>query len=215
MNLSEGVAVISVEPSSNPSTETVISQCAYDNTWLDMPKICSKCGLEKPLSEFGTASATKKDGYNSWCRQCVRDSTAKFRVSPSGIYSGLKGRQRFYRKNRPTRAKPFTLKRKEFMDWYDSQPKQCHYCEISEEDIPKIDDSSLNKTGRLTVDCINNSEGYIPDNIVLACGRCNFNKGDFFTHDEWSFIAESFIKPRWKSLLIKMKTSTKIEGGSQ
>jgi len=206
MTLLEGVAVISVEPSPTPSTETVIFTHVYDNNWLDMPKTCSKCGLEKPLSEFGTASATKKDGYNSWCKQCVRDSTAKFRVSPSGIYSGLKGRQRFYRKHRPTRAKPFTLKRKEFIEWYETQPKQCHYCGISEDDITKIDDSSLQKTGRLTVDCKDNDIGYTLNNIVLACGRCNFNKGDFFTYDEWMHIAQNYIKPRWKKML---ETSTK------
>ena len=36
-----------------------------------MNKICSKCGLEKPINEF-VKNKTKKDGYTSYCKECHR-----------------------------------------------------------------------------------------------------------------------------------------------
>lgn len=36
-----------------------------------MNKICSKCGLEKPINEF-VKNKTKKDGYASYCKECHR-----------------------------------------------------------------------------------------------------------------------------------------------
>jgi len=38
-------------------------------------KICSKCGVEKPLSEFWLGGYTKKDGtksLHSWCKECCK-----------------------------------------------------------------------------------------------------------------------------------------------
>jgi hypothetical protein len=43
-----------------------------------MTKICSKCGLEKELSEFNK-NRTKKDGYASWCRECNKLYKQKYR----------------------------------------------------------------------------------------------------------------------------------------
>ena len=173
-------------------------------------KTCSKCGIEKPVSEFGTASPNK-DGYNSWCKQCVRDSTKHHRETASGVYSGLKGRQKFYHKNRPGCAKPFTITRGWFVDWYNSQEKVCVYCGLREEDIPKMDDANLQKVGRLTVDCKDNTLGYISDNIVLSCLRCNFTKNDFFSYEAWREIAQKYIKPVWDNKLKEISTKNKEE----
>ncbi|KKL76892.1 hypothetical protein LCGC14_2040310 [marine sediment metagenome] len=35
-----------------------------------MSKVCTKCGLEKELTEFYRQSATK-DGLRYWCKECV------------------------------------------------------------------------------------------------------------------------------------------------
>lgn len=37
-----------------------------------MTKTCSRCRTAKPVSEFGPHPKTK-DGFQSWCRQCVRE----------------------------------------------------------------------------------------------------------------------------------------------
>ena len=52
---------------------------------------------------------------------------------------------------------------------------------------------------RLTIDCKDNSLGYIKDNLILACDRCNFIKSNIFTYEEMLFIGETFVKPKWQA----------------
>jgi len=157
-------------------------------------KQCSKCGLEKPLKEF-TKSKQNKTGYGSWCKQCNQDSSAKWSMTPSGIYSHLIALQKFYDR------KPVTISREEFMDWYENASKKCHYCGIPENELGEINDSHNNKVNRLTVDCVDNDVGYVKGNLVLCCNRCNNVKNDFFTYEEIKFIGEIFIKPKWERQL--------------
>jgi len=42
-------------------------------------KQCTKCKKIKELSEFGFAKGTK-DGFNFWCRACIKDSNAAYRL---------------------------------------------------------------------------------------------------------------------------------------
>ncbi len=41
-------------------------------------KTCTKCGQEKPLSEFGKNRGFK-DGFSYWCRQCWRKYHTEYR----------------------------------------------------------------------------------------------------------------------------------------
>jgi len=191
----------SVELPTTTSTKSVIFYDKYDNNWLDMSKICSKCGLEKSLSEFGTSCATKKDGHNSWCKQCVRNSSKIFSESPSGIYSAIKGRQRYYEKTNPEKAKPVTISRKNFIDWYDNEPRVCAYCNLLEEEIEYMDDAYNKQSERLSVDCMTNDVGYAKDNLVLACRQCNSLKSDLLNYDEMREFAQKFIKPKHQKIL--------------
>lgn len=198
---SEGGVVISVEPSPTTSTETFIFHEKYYNDRLDMPKQCSKCGKVKPLSEFGTANATKKDGYNSWCKQCVRESSKTFRETASGIYSAIKGRQKFYIGKNDNKTKPVTITRKEFCDWYDNEPRVCAYCDIPEDLIDSIEDNYNKQSERLSIDCMNNDSGYAKNNLVLACRRCNSIKSDLLSYEEMREFAQKYIKPKWENKL--------------
>lgn len=166
-----------------------------------MSKTCTKCGLVKPLSEFGTASATKKDGYNSWCRQCVRDSSKNFRHTASGIFSSLKQRQRYLHKRNDSRAKPFNLTREEFIVWYKKQKLECGYCGIPQDKWYLMAERYGSNWFRLTVDCMDNDTGYKVDNLILACAKCNLIKQNILTHDEMYYIGQNFIKPKWQALI--------------
>ena len=42
-------------------------------------KVCSKCGTEKPIDEFGDKNAAK-DGKNSRCRLCLRDDSRSYEI---------------------------------------------------------------------------------------------------------------------------------------
>jgi len=158
-------------------------------------KVCTKCRLEKPVSEFSQSSPTKKDGYNSWCKQCCRESSKRHRESPSGIYSASKGQ--WVLRHR----KPFDMKRKDFVDWYNKQEKVCVYCGLPESILDKIDDPFMNVSNRLTIDCKDNYVGYVIDNLVLACRRCNGLKNDFMTYEEMKEIGQKYIKPKWERML--------------
>lgn len=170
------------------------------------PKICSKCKIEKQISEFGTASPTS-DGYNSWCKQCVCDSSKRYRETPNGIYSSIKGRCK-YNNSHPAynrHPKNFDISKDEFIDWYNNEQKVCHYCDIPEELLHLIDDPQLNKTHRLSIDCVENDGGYVEGNLVLACNRCNFLKGEYFSYQEYMKLAQEFVKPKWKAIVTSVK----------
>jgi len=171
-----------------------------------MSKICTKCEVEKPVSEFGSSAPTSS-GYNSWCKQCCRDASKRHGESPSGIYSTLKGRSK-YRKNNPQRYRTYhqvNINRREFIEWYEGQAKQCAYCDIPEEHLNKIDDRYNNLYYRLVIDCMNNDEGYTKGNIVLSCSRCNSTKSDFFTYEEMVEIAQKYIKPSWMNKMRELR----------
>lgn len=79
----------------------------------------------------------------------------------------------------------------EFIQWWNQQPKHCEYCGITGEELSKRKTKNT-----LQVERKDNSIGYVPQNICLACWRCNHTKSDFYTYDQWKEIAERFIKPK-------------------
>jgi len=152
-------------------------------------KRCSKCKQIKPVSEFGFY----KGKPGSHCLQCKRDYSAKYRKTPRGLYQNIKGRENFRKR------KPFEVGRMEFIEWYNSQPKVCAYCGISEEHAPLMRKYFGAHGIKLSIDCKQNDKGYTLDNIILACDRCNFIKSNIFTHEEMLIIGERFIKPKWQA----------------
>jgi len=162
-----------------------------------MSKQCTRCGVTKSYDEFSQSNATKKDGYNSWCKQCCRDVSKKHSETASGVYSGIKGRMKYYK------TKPVSISREDFIEWYESLPRKCAYCGINEEDVVKLDDPYNSLNERLTIDCIDNYLGYINGNMVLACRRCNNMKSDLLTFEQMRYIGQSFLKPLWEKQLGK------------
>lgn len=41
-------------------------------------KVCSKCGKEKPLSEFYKSQQQYVDGCHCWCKECMRQYSIKY-----------------------------------------------------------------------------------------------------------------------------------------
>jgi len=61
----------------------------------------------------------------------------------------------------------------------------CHYCGISLEDTGREGDS-------LTIEKLVPHLGYVPENMVVACWRCNKVKGDVFNEQEMKKIVKEF-----------------------
>jgi len=163
-------------------------------------KRCPRCGETKLLSGFGKSKQTK-DGKNCWCLQCCQEVSKAYRSTPAGIYQNIKGRQTFYKKHGHWRYKPVNLTKDEFVSWWESQEQRCFYCKLHRNELALVEDTQNTKATRLTVDCIENHLGYAKDNIVLACGRCNFIKNDFFTHEEMIEIGKTYVAPKWRKML--------------
>jgi len=162
-------------------------------------KECTKCGVEKPLSGF-SKHRLSKDGYAYQCKECNAKRSKMWKSTPSGIYTNIIGRSNHYRKTGTKVFKPVNLTREAFTEWYVDEPKVCVYCDILEEDVMLLSEHYRMHRERLSVDCVENLRGYELGNIVLACGRCNFIKGDVFSFDEMRALAQAHIKPKWEKL---------------
>lgn len=157
-------------------------------------KTCTLCGETKTLSEFGRHRITP-DGLAHWCKKCNCERQKKYKKTPSGIYTILKAQTKFWGKP------PEMLTREEFHVWYEKEPKFCVYCGIKEEDLSKIKDTVNNRVFRLTIDRKDSNQGYIIENIVLSCRRCNYIKCDIFTAEEMFEIGRKYVAPKWARML--------------
>jgi hypothetical protein len=158
-------------------------------------KRCTKCDKIQAINEFNK-DVYKSDGLRCQCRTCVKlyDSTPRAKLSksnycksqhgkniklkyhktPDGIYMILKSSAK-------KRHLDFKLNKKSFANWYNSQNKVCHYCN-------KTEKQSLNdmnrKMHRLSIDRKDSTKGYLIDNIVLACYKCNMMKSNDVSYEQ-------------------------------
>lgn len=140
---------------------------------------CSRCKIEKSFSKF-QKHPTGKYGYNAKCKKCL----AKYRKEHEQIPEIKKARIDYqYQYNRTlnrrygmlkleakSRKLDCTLTIEEYSVSISSN--KCHYC-----------GNKLNETGS-GLDRINNCKGYILNNVVSCCYRCNIVKGNHFTYKE-------------------------------
>lgn len=117
--------------------------------------------------------------YNQWRRnptekKRIREYMRKYNLSPKRIYEILMA-------NADKRNIPVIFSVNEFISWWDSIPNICFYCK---RDLETSKDFFGKKTGRLTVDRIDNNKGYELTNIAKSCWLCNRIKADIFTKDE-------------------------------
>jgi len=98
----------------------------------------------------------------------------------------------------------------EFYEWVQNHPKQCHYCDITEEMIKELLESGKLETKRiktrgkkLELERQEPNEPYDNlDNLVWSCYFCNSSKSDVFSPGEFKEIGE-VIKGIWKERLKK------------
>lgn len=135
-------------------------------------KICSKCGLEKDLSEFYKHKKTK-DGLHSKCKICHKkynqtpeikervkkyNQTLKVKEYKKQRSQTPKYKYSDYKYNAKRRGYPFNLT---FGQFIEVTNQQCVYC------------GSFGPNG---VDRKNNDEGYTLENSVACCFLCNHMK---------------------------------------
>ncbi len=163
-------------------------------------RTCTKCKNEKLSSEFYTLKS-------SWCKMCQNTQIMeKRRQNPDKFKNYLKTTWTepgmiFARKkaNAKSEGINFTITRDQFIEWYNKQKLECHYCNINPRNFKDTADGILLKKVNLGIDRRDNLKGYESDNIVLCCNRCNTIKAGFFTYDEMKIIGKKFVKLKWRA----------------
>lgn len=152
-------------------------------------KKCNRCKELKPLPEF----YTNEKGYiSTYCRLCERERRVERACSAEKIF------QYFI-----NRRKDSYVTKEAFIGWYNSQPKKCVYCSISEKLWNKYYSKERRNITRLTIDRIDNSMGYNIENIALSCWDCNRVKNNILTYEEMKEVGDKYIKPKWQKKIKK------------
>ena len=110
----------------------------------------------------------------------------QWRKTAGGVWNGITARRS---KNRSSRSE-MKMTRAEFVNWYNLQDRQCHYCGVGEADLSKY---RVKPTSRFSIDRLDNEKPYTVSNIVLACVRCNMVKGYTFSPSEMKEIATKYL----------------------
>ena len=155
-------------------------------------KICSHCKKEKSLSEF-YKTKTNRDGLSYLCKPCSREQTEKYRTkNRDTYYQNQKARREtedvfisnlLY--NARTRAEK---KGREFTLTPDDIKNRLHeieyHCEITGQKMTLEHGSRESKNQyKVSLDRIDSSKGYTPDNIQLICNAVNIMKSNFSVDD--------------------------------
>ena len=142
-------------------------------------KTCSKCKIEKELSEFYKDSR-RKDQHTIYCNECYKKiDNLKYKNTSTQRKEYQKNYRKdnkfsSYKSNAKQRGYPFELSLEQF-DNIIKQP--CHYC---------------GKEGLNGIDRKDNTQGYILDNCLPCCSRCNKVKSNYPYDDFINWIKKTY-----------------------
>jgi len=148
-------------------------------------KKCTKCKTEKELEAFPKDSKAKS-GLYSKCKECKnqqkrewysknKDFVSKQDKTPERRFS-------FGRAKAKNRNLKWNIEKEIFFKLI---KKKCYYC----------GESIANEKG-CGLDRLDNSRGYIIDNVVTACGICNGARNNYFTPEEWKTAITAILNFR-------------------
>lgn len=149
---------------------------------METIKKCSKCLIEKPISEF-FRDKQKRDGYNPHCKTCDKEISKN------------------WRKSNPEQRKYNVLKcatgvtKEQYIDLLQAQDGKCAICGTGIEENNR----------RLSVDHCHD------DNIVrgLLCTKCNFGLGYFNDNENLLLKAINYLHNNYKHKNIMYNDRTK------
>jgi 5-methylcytosine-specific restriction endonuclease McrA len=164
-------------------------------------KYCNQCKQTKPTSAFGRCK-TYKDGLTVYCSECTRKQRRQIREANPEHYkaymreynkrytAGARGRYLKMKYNAKRRGIPFEISAMEFINWFNQQKLICDYCGTKlEEGRGSMLPNDLN------IDRKDSNRGYVLDNMVISCRRCNDRKGDWLTYKQMKEIMRKYFNP--------------------
>jgi len=163
-------------------------------------KICTKCGCDKPLSDFYT-TGKKVDGspkYNSWCKSCAKTKMASYHQRTWGRdklhYVSFK-RTKDYRSylsyllNKARRRGECKIDLNYLCLLWKSQNGKCAI--TGWQMTMRLADGVV--ATNASIDRIDSSIGYIEGNVQIVCRAVNVAKHDL-TMDEFVMLCRSVVE---------------------
>jgi hypothetical protein len=162
----------------------------------------------KQCMNLGTSAYQKTEKGSVGLRR------ARKKQDDSGYHRFGKGGVATLRASAKNRNIAFDLTADSLETWWHATPDTCDYCGISIADYFAVRDAVLAYEGTdgeitkyrrffrtrtqrgirwMTIDRVNNSEGYTLSNMVKACWICNSLKSNFFTADDMKAICPGLM----------------------
>lgn len=143
-------------------------------------KICAKCGTDAPIESFYRHRQTA-DGYHSWCKACCKKGNE---TSRNKLYSSFEGRVATFLRTCQVsalkRGQEFSLTRADFLEMWEKQRGVCAYSGIEMA-------TAANLPTSVSVERIDSSRGYVPENTILVCRDINRMKSDLTGEQFYEF----------------------------
>jgi len=135
-------------------------------------KTCFCCKTSKPYSLFFKHSQTP-DGYHSWCKNCCTAGNIRSRAKQN---STIEGRAKIFlqnaKKSAVKRQQEFALTVDDIAKCWQQQDQICAYSGRK----MTLEAGHLNT---VSIERIDSSVGYTPENTILVCQAINRMKSDF------------------------------------
>jgi hypothetical protein len=139
-------------------------------------KTCFRCKEAKPTTLFFKHAQTN-DGFHSWCKICCKEGNDRSRVK---LNSTIEGRAKVFLFNAKRAAlkrnQEFSLTVEDITKCWMEQRFTCAYTGRK----MTLESGKLNT---VSIERIDSSIGYTPENTVLVCQAINRMKSDFMFHD--------------------------------
>lgn len=132
-------------------------------------KTCTKCGVEKLLSEF----YTREYGTRNDCKQCTGKASAKNKIGKVPLHERvINSRLKNLHTKARLRTKSFLISLDDLNDIWRKQDGRCAYTKL-----PLL--ATANQFNTVSLDRVDSSEGYVVGNIQLVCAAINKMKQEY------------------------------------
>jgi len=135
-------------------------------------KECRKCNEEKKAKDF--PKGRDANGLYYICKTCTVARSQRLRASKDPLTRWVNTSFHDSKSRAKKNNIQFTLSKEYMRMLYEKQNHTCKYCD----DVFNMDGSTGDIRKSPSIDRVQPTGGYTPDNIVLACRRCNTIKND-------------------------------------
>jgi len=146
-------------------------------------KTCFKCKENKSFDLFFKHAQTS-DGYHSWCKECCKQGNEKSRTKRN---STIEGRARVFllnaQKSAQKRNQEFNLVIGDIVKCWEEQLGICAYS-------GRKMTLEAGKLETVSIERIDSSKGYVPENTILVCQAINRMKSDFSYEDFYNLCRD-------------------------